>query len=57
MPNETWPSDHFSLVYTVKLACPPNTRLLESNGQKIVLNPKLSSEFADEEVELFLKLK
>jgi len=45
IPSEQWPSDHFSLVYTVKLACPLGTRLIDIKGQKHTIKPKLSIEF------------
>jgi len=47
-----WPSDHFSQVYTVKLACPLGTRFIDMGGKKVIINPKLSEELQDEEIQI-----
>lgn len=55
IPSTHWPSDHFSLVYTIRLACPPGTRQLIVDGSKINYKPKLSVGLQDDEVQVFLK--
>lgn len=55
VPSEYWPSDHFSLVYTIKLACPKGTRQLVMGTEKINYKPKLSVGLQDDEVQLVQK--
>jgi hypothetical protein len=43
MPNQTWPSDHFSLVYTVKLAVPKLEPNSATNHKEKALSEALSS--------------
>lgn len=51
VPSEFWPSDHFSLVYTILLECPQGTRELVIDNKKLNFKPKLSNE--KEEIALF----
>ena len=50
VPSLHWPSDHFSLVYTIKLACPKGTRQLMVGEQKVNYKPKLNVGLQDDEV-------